>query len=156
MGHSEWYQNDKPIILSSYDYTKELSKLDCNSFPLIEDFEIITIDTGEYMGIHVYFFSQTIGKMIASFPWWDHADKNLKEMDISSIPLGKVRSPYNDLEQSWQILIWEERDNVYIMQGDEPCCVQFPIWFKVKKQKYMEEWVKLIEKYKQIQIYRKV
>jgi len=71
-------------------------------------------------------------------------------MDISNIPLGNLSNPFNDLEQSWQILIWEKRNYVYIMQGEEPCCLEFPIWFKVLKEKYLDEWKKIIERSKQI------
>lgn len=148
MAYENLRKNEKPMRFIDYDYTQNLKNLDFKSFPLIEDFETITKDCGKFLGVHLYFNSQELG-LIASFPWWDNVNKKLKEMETQDIPVGTVDNPFNDLEQGWQILIFQKRDYVYVMQGEDPCCTEFPIWFKVRKEKYFEEWVKTLQKYKE-------
>jgi len=98
-------------------------------------------------GMNLHYFNQSLNKKIASFPWWDNADKDISILCISDIPLGTLRNPFNDCEQSWQILIWEKRDYVYIMQGDDPCCSEFHIWFRVRKENCLAEWEKMINNF---------
>ena len=141
MSKKKIYKNDKPIILADYNYAEQIKTLDLKAFPVIDDFEIVTKDRGKSLGVHLYFSSSQYGQL-ASFPWWDNADRSLKEMNINDIPLGKMENPFYDLEQSWQILIWEKRDYVYVMQGEDPCCIEFSIWFKVNKDKYIGAWEK--------------
>lgn len=148
MSSKKWFKNDSPIKLSTSSYSEEIKKLDLNTFPLIDDFSIVTRDRGQ-LGYHVYFLSNKFG-LLASFPWWDHAERDLKDMDISKIPIGRMDNPFDDLEQSWQILIWEKRDNVYIMEGEDPCCTEFPVWFRIKKEKYLGEWERVLREFQQI------
>ncbi|KAF5051701.1 hypothetical protein DSECCO2_416270 [anaerobic digester metagenome] len=143
MGKRKLYKNDRTIRLKDYNYSQQLSLLDLKAFPLIDDFQI-TLKGSRNWGMHLYYFNNSLNRKIASFPWWDNAEKDISIMCISDIPLGTLRNPFNDCEQSWQILIWEKRDYVYIMQGDDPCCTEFPIWFRVRKEKYLAEWEKLL------------
>lgn len=146
MGKRKLYKNDMAIRLRDYNYLQQLPLLDLNAFPLMDDFQITLIESGS-LGMHLYYFSNSLNRMIASFPWWDKAEKDISIMCISDIPLGTLRNPFDDCEQSWQILIWEKRDYVYIMQGDDPCCTEFSIWFRVQKEKYLAEWEKLLTKF---------
>lgn len=147
MGKRKLYKNDRSIRLRDNNYSEQLPSLDLSAFPLIDDFKITLIGRGN-LGMHLYYFSQSLNRKIASFPWWDNADKDISIMCISDIPLGTLRNPFIDGEQSWQILIWEKRDYVYIMQGDDPCCTEFHIWFRVRKEKYLAEWDKMINNFK--------
>lgn len=108
------YKNAIPLILENYDCTK----LTLHSFPEIDDFTILTHDHGKGLGIHIFFYSEKLG-YLSSFPWWDKMDAKLKEMTLADIPLGKSDKPFLDADQGWQILIWEKRDYVYVMQGSE-------------------------------------
>lgn len=137
------FYNIKRLILSDSNYSQEIIKLDLDTFPVIDDFEIKTIETGS-LGVHIYFYSLKLG-ILSSFPWWDHAEHDIKKMSIEHIPLGSTENIYDDLEQGWQILIWEEKEYIYIMEGDEPCCQEFRTWFKVNKNNYILEWQKLID-----------
>lgn len=137
------YKNERQIRLSNNNYSQELVKLDLREFPIIDDFGILARQRGAF-GYHLYCVSPMYG-LLASFPWWDHAEKDLETMKIENIPLGTIDKPFEDLEQSWQILIWEKRDYVYIMEGEDPCCIEFPVWFRVRKQRYIEEWDRILK-----------
>ena len=47
---------------------------------------------------------------------WNHADEIIKNMNISDIPMGTISNPFEDLEQGWQMIIFEKRGYVYILQ----------------------------------------
>ncbi len=121
------------------DYFKMISQLDLKSFPLIEDFEIVLIDTEhKEFGKHVGFFSKKEGNL-SSFPWWDNADLEIKNWIESDLPC-----QFEDCEQGWQIVIFQDNDYTYILEGDEPSVESFTTWYKVKKDQYLLEWNKLL------------
>ncbi|MEJ8553361.1 hypothetical protein [Tepidibacter sp. Z1-5] len=123
--------------------------LDLDEFPLIDDFKIKIKYNGEYLGNHLYFIN-TQNEILASFPWWDHVDKDLINMNIENIPLGPINGAFDDLEQGWHIYIFEHNNYVYILEGEEPCCEEFEVWFKVNKEVYINEWIKKINDIKNI------
>ncbi|WP_379214571.1 hypothetical protein [Paenibacillus sp. GCM10012303] len=51
------------------------------------------------MGIHIKYFSRKFG-ILVDFPWWDHADKDIRQYNEENIPLGTLDSPYIDFEES--------------------------------------------------------
>lgn len=126
------------------NYSESIKALDLNLFPLIDDFEIVIKDCGKYMGLHISYYSKKLRKTIASYPWWDNVNRDLMNMCIDDIPIGSIENPYNDLEQSWQLVIWVKGDFVYVIEGDEPCCIEFPRYFKVEKCKYINEWQRIL------------
>ena len=135
------HENLYPIQLSSPDYIAELPKLDLDSFPVIDDFHIQLFDAGEPMGMHIRFISDLQGILIG-FSWWDHVDQVIQRKDFS-IPTGTLEHPFNDGDQSWQLLIWEHKDYVYMMKGKELQCTEFPVWIRIPKSLYYSEWKKL-------------
>ena len=79
----------------------DMKLLPLHQFPLIEDFQVILEemrDTKErdFFGYHVRFHSSSRG-YIASFPWWDCAEKDMRRDDFST-PLGDFMTPFSDLE----------------------------------------------------------
>lgn len=151
-----YWSNDTPLI---WKQTRNMKALALESFPLIEDFEIVLesmIDeTGNSIfGYHVMFFSPTNG-YVASFPWWDnatsdlvknefwvlgehsgtdlrHGDPNYDPARPVSIPLGTFDNPYTGLEQSWEIVIAQHDMYVYVLEGS---LEQFR-----RKKKYYREY----------------
>ncbi|MCR8643124.1 hypothetical protein NV379_10680 [Paenibacillus sp. N1-5-1-14] len=64
------------------------------------------------------------------FPWWDHADRDIKDFTIENIPLGSITDPYNDFEEGWQIIIYEKESFVYVLVGSSPSfSKKFYSWF---------------------------
>ena len=139
------FHNEQALHLSRYGFGECLNKLDLLAFPLVEDFIIKLEQTGTF-GIHLYFYSDQLGRL-ASFPWWDNVEKDLSSYTSSDIPVGDFDEPYSDLEQGWQIIIFEDENFVYIMEGQEPCCTEFPIWFRVTRDRYYNEWMRLIREF---------
>jgi len=126
------------IIIPDYDNIKNV---DLSSVPLITGFTIVLEDTNLF-GKHMTFEDKE-KNLIASFNWWDDVDVKIKNM--SRIPLGDIDDPFNDLEQGWQILIFELNSEVYILQSHEPCGEEFPYYCKVKSKEYRKEWTRIIE-----------
>lgn len=50
---------------------------------------------------------------------WNHADEIIKNMNISDIPMGTISNPFEDLEQGWQMIIFEKRGYVYILTDEK-------------------------------------
>lgn len=138
------HKNEKPMR-----YSKSIKELDLNLFPLIDDFEIIIRDFEKCMGLHLEFYSSCLGAILASFEWWDNVERDLVNMSIDEIPIGSIDNPYYDLDQEWEIVIWEADNFVYIMEGEESGNSEFLSWFKVKKVKYIEEWERILKIFKE-------
>ncbi|MGM1048072.1 MAG: hypothetical protein ACQEXX_18285 [Bacillota bacterium] len=118
--------------------------LDIDEFPLVTDFELILRQgKNDLLGKHLYYYSNELG-ILSSFPWWDHVDKQIVNYEITDIPLGTITSPFDDCEQSWQIIIFSSRNYVYILQGDEPASTYFNTWYRVRLEDYLDAWSKLI------------
>ena len=130
---------------SDYDYAKQIKTLDLSAFPLINDFTVQLRNAGEF-GEHIDFTSKTWG-LLARFPWWDNVEKDLPTWDATKIPLGTLNEPFDDCEQSWEIVIFETGGYVYVMEGDDPCCTEFPVWFRVEHERYVAEWLSVIRKF---------
>ena len=134
----EVFENDHILQLPSSNYQLELRKLDLDAFPIIDNFKMELIDTKSDMGFHLRFVSEHLG-ILTSFPWWDNVQDILTQTSDDSI-VGSISNPFDDLEQGWQILIWEHENYVYIMEGEEPQCTEFAVWFRVGKQRYYTQW----------------
>ena len=95
-------------------------------------------------GYQVYFYSPSRG-YVASFPYWDHIDKDMRGDDFS-IPLGDLMTPFSDLEQGWEIMIAEHEKYVYVLQGrfDQSPIQGYNIWLKVYKHLYLSKWKQAI------------
>jgi hypothetical protein len=125
----------------------ELESLNLTDFPLATDFSIKMSEAFDF-GKHLWFQSETYGSL-TTFPWWDKVNIDMQKQPDDFNLLGTFENPHDDLEQGWQILIFEKDNFVYIMQGDEPRTKEFSIWYKVTKEKYLEEWRKIVREAKE-------
>jgi hypothetical protein len=135
-----FWSNESALVMDRFD----LRNAPIVDFPLIEDFEVrLEIDTGRgaIFGYQLYFFSVARG-YVASFPW--HNVDHIFIREDLRIPLGGFVQPFQEYEQSWDIVIAEKDDLVYILQGnfDDD---GYHNWFKVYKTQYLEEWQKAIQ-----------
>lgn len=137
------FSKSETKILRTWSYIADLKSLDLSIFPLINDFTVRLIDT-EIFGKQVDYFSPKEG-VLTSFPWWDNVDMDIKNWTVKNIPLGTAETPFDDLEQGWQVLIFQDGIYVYILEGDEPGCEEFSSWYKVSLEKYTEEWQKVLD-----------
>lgn len=118
MGSKKWYKNEKLLRLKeSQCYADSFKELDLSSFPVINDFEIRLYNQRGRLGWHLKYYSDSLG-ILSSFPWWDNVYKDLIGMTIDEIPIGSIDNPYDDLEQGWQLVIWQKRNYIYIIEGN--------------------------------------
>src|SRR5215467_194776 len=79
----QFWHNEIPLLCDDYHRGNppDMTQLPLHQFPLIEDFQVILEDMRDsqgqsFFGYHVHFYSPSRG-YIASFPWWDNAEKDL-------------------------------------------------------------------------------
>jgi hypothetical protein len=126
------------------DEVEDIAAIVAGTFPVIGDFEVRLRDA-ERFGMHLDFASTSRGRL-AGFPWWDHADADLREMSGDGVPIGTIDRPFSDVEQGWQILIWEHDGHVLVMEGDDESVLRYQAWFTVPKELYLSAWLGAIER----------
>src|SRR5947209_10882016 len=97
------------------DYTDALSALDLDSFPIVPDFAI-ELRESEETGQHIYYVSPSRGEL-AGFPYWDNAERDMRHFVAEDVPLGSIAEPVDDADADWQIVIFEHRGFVYVLEG---------------------------------------
>ncbi len=146
-----FWHNTTPLLYNDFGIgaSPDRKRLLSQPFPLVEDFQVILEESKDTQGrssfgYQVYFYSPSRG-YIASFPYWDHVDKDMCG-DNFSIPLGDVATPFSDLEQGWEIVIATHERYVYVLQGqfDQSFIQGYDIWFKVYKHLYLSKWKEAI------------
>lgn len=124
---------------------KEALPLD--TFPLIEDFEVILLPWPSWgpswrrnsWGYHFGFFSQQQG-LLACFGLWggtilDYAQENAYTL-----------LDFWDRDQSWEQIIFERGEYVYVLEGDfDNDASGYHCWFRVSKARYLAEWQLALE-----------
>lgn len=118
------------------------------SFPLVADFAVTLGDPDEG-GRHIEYTSASRGKL-SGFPAWDHADRDLRHFIATDVPLGTLDQPYEDADESWRLLLFEHQGFVYVLEADSPRASDFPRFFRVTREQYLEAWAALIDAYNPI------
>ncbi len=136
------FANTSPLELVTPDYTRSLRALDLSAFPLIADFSIELRDSEEY-GQHVHFVSPSRGEL-ASFPYWDNAERDMRHFVADDVPLGSLDEPVEDADVDWQIVIFQHAGFVYVLEGSAPHATEFDVWFRVPRDRYINEWARVI------------
>ena len=137
------FENEAPLQLASSTYKRELSTLDLDRFPEIHDFQMRLSGAKSLTDQHLQFISPTLG-VLASFPWWDDANNSFFHRPGFHL-FGPIDDPFSDTDQGWQILIWKHQDYIYVMEGEEPNCRDFSVWFKVHESHFINQWHQLKE-----------
>ncbi|HYS55446.1 MAG TPA: hypothetical protein VER58_16940 [Thermoanaerobaculia bacterium] len=143
------FANDTPLELATSDYTSALSALDLDSFPVVPDFTIELRDSEEF-GQHVYYVSPWRGEL-AGFPYWNNAERDMRHLVAEDVPLGSVGEPVDDADADWQIVIFEHRGFVYVLEGAAPRTQRFEVWFRVPRDRYIAEWARVISEFNPIE-----
>lgn len=118
--------------------SQDFSQLDLEAFPTVEGFALALRNCGS-LGYHIDLVDGD-GRVLAGFPWWDNAEVALKILQPAEFPKGTRDVPFDDLEQGWQIYIFEEGSFVYLLEGDDACCTEFRSWFRVRTADYLRAW----------------
>jgi hypothetical protein len=119
---------------------QDLDELDVAAFPVVEDLVVGFVDAGSF-GQHVELSSGARGKL-AEFPYLDHAYSRLTKPNFE-IPLGTAASPFEDLEQGWQIVIWEAGGWVMVVEADDIGSL-YDRGFRVDAGLYRRAWRRAI------------
>lgn len=119
--------------------------VDLEQVGTIEDFAI-ELREMEDCGKIVHFISASQGEL-AWFPAWEHADRDLRHFVASDVPLGTVDDPFEEEDEGWRIVIFEENGYVFILEDDRPQGERFPRRYRVPKNVYFFAWAAAINQY---------
>ena len=137
------FSNGTRLELASADYSNAIQGIELGAFPVIDDFAIDLRET-EDAGQHIHFVSPRHGEL-ASFPYWDNVERDMRHFVSEDVPLGSIEEPVDDADEDWQIVIFEHRGFVYVLEGSEPHATAFDVWFRVPSDRYIEEWARVID-----------
>jgi len=130
---------------------KKLKDLDLDMFPIVNDIEVlITKKKLKRTGKHISLYSARRNEQLTTFPKWACAELFLEDWDSSTIPTGTIDQPFYDIMEGWQIIIFEEKEFIYLLEGgeSEEKINTIHTWYRTPKSLYFKEWKKLIKKYK--------
>jgi len=136
------FRNPSPLELSRSNYAESLGGVELSEFPTVPDFTIELRDSEEY-GQHVHFVSPAHGEL-AGFPYWDNVERDMRHFVAEDVPLGTIGEPVDDADEDWQIVIFEHGGFVYVLEGAAPHATEFDVWFRVPRDRYITEWVRVI------------
>jgi hypothetical protein len=143
------FENTQPLELASADYWRALRDLTLEDFPVVSDFGIELRESEEF-GQHVHYVSASAGDL-AGFPYWDNVERDMRHFVAEDVPLGSMNEPVVDVDVDWQIIIFEHRGFVYVMEGNEPHATEFDVWFRVPTARYLEAWASVIDRFNPIE-----
>ncbi len=98
---------------------------------------VILVDSGD-SGQQIEYRS-ALGGRLAHFPAWEHVDRDLRHFIADDIPNGTREAPYEDRDDGWHIVIFEEDGWVYIEENGEK--------FRVRADDYTRVWNALIDEF---------
>jgi hypothetical protein len=126
-------------------FTKE----ELEGFPVVTDFSVKLVDSGDEGGLRLEYASASQGRL-AHFPAWDHVDRDLRHFIAADVPLGRFDEPYDDRDEAWRILIFEDGGWIYVAEGDNPNAAVFGSRFRVLREQYITAWAALIDQFNPI------
>lgn len=143
------FKNSVPLEIATADYANALGALDLGGFPLIADFTIELHESEEF-GQHVQFISPSRGEL-AGFPYWDNVERDMRHFVADDVPLGTIDEPVDDADADWQIVIFEHAGFVYVLEGTRPHATEFDVWFRVPRDRYINEWARVIDQFNPVE-----
>src|SRR5260370_31703183 len=143
------FSNTTPLELATSDYVDALAAVDLTAFPTIADFTI-DLRESEDLGHHVYFVSPTRGEL-AGFPYWDNAERDMRHFVGEDVPLGSLTEPVDDADEDWQIVIFQHRGFVYVLEGSVPRTPTFDVWFRLPRDRYIAECARVINAFNPVE-----
>lgn len=119
-------------------YSHNLHKLNLASFPIVEDFEILV---GKKNFDFLYFYSAGRNEILNNFWGFSSFLYFLSRANIS------IDKPFSDIDQGWQVILFEHGEFVYVLSGGEYKNKKNSIkkWYKVKKEIFELECCKLLQ-----------
>lgn len=84
-------------------------------------------------------YRSALGGRLAHFPAWEHVDRDLRHFISDDIPNGTREEPYEDRDEAWHIVIFEEDGWVYVEENGAR--------FRVRAEEYARNWNALIDEF---------
>ena len=112
--------------------------------PTINDFAVVVRDDG------ILEMTSASRGTLASFPAWEHADRDLRHFTAHDVPFGSIDEPYDDRDDAWRIVIYEDEGFVYVAEGDDPRKDEFARVFRVARDRYFTAWTAVIDQFNPI------
>lgn len=116
--------------------------IDLATVPTVADFAVALREM-EDVGKIVHFISASEGEL-AWFPAWEHAERDILHFNPTDVPLGSLDDPYDDRDEGWRIVIFEDGGFVYIFEDDRPTGTRFPRRYRVPRDRYLMAWAALL------------
>jgi hypothetical protein len=131
------FSNDVALEVGSYE---SLGALDLAAFPVVKDFRVL-LQHGGTLGWHVHLVSTSRG-ILAGFPWWDHAERELKTWKASDVLTGTAEMPLLQSGEAWQVIVFEQEGQIYVLEGEEPETREFGRYFAVPQDRWEAAWMR--------------
>lgn len=122
--------------------------IDLGSVDVVPDFAV-ELREMEDSGKLVHFVSPSRGEL-AWFPGWEHADRDLIHFATADVPFGSPDDPYDDRDEGWRIVIFEDGGYVYILEDDRPNGDRFPRRWRVPRDRYLFAWAAVLHAFNPI------
>ena len=74
----------------------------------------------------------------------------MRHFVAEDVPLGSIDEPVVDADEDWQIVVFEHGGFIYVLEGREPHATDFDVWFRVPRDRYIEEWARVIDQFNPI------
>jgi hypothetical protein len=74
----------------------------------------------------------------------------MRHFSPEDVPLGSIDEPVEDADEDWQILIFERGGFVFVLEGSQPHAMEFDVWFRVPRDRYIREWARVIAEFNPI------
>ncbi|SNT58714.1 hypothetical protein SAMN05421812_11151 [Asanoa hainanensis] len=74
----------------------------------------------------------------------------IRAWTVADIPCGTIEKPYLDMDQGWDILVWQMDGHIFVAEGDGEGDVEpdqtYTRWFKVSRELYEAGWTSALDR----------
>ncbi|GCE24956.1 hypothetical protein KDA_04400 [Dictyobacter alpinus] len=117
-------------------------------FPLIEDFDIVLVRSkrqnrpdDRFGSYDLLFFSPSRGYLASTLY---SPVKSTYSISFDGA-FGTLQLPYYDFDLGYKLLLFEDDQFVYVLQGGDWQNDEYDTWFKVDKPRYYERWKNIVQ-----------
>lgn len=127
----------KRFVLS----TSDLRSVDPSEFHALAAFEFRLVGEGE-LGKHLHLVDET-GKVLITFLHPDQVDAHLEDL-FRRVSSATPEAPFQDVDQGFAILIWHDRIDVFLAQGQGEPFGEYHCADRVPADRFFARWETLV------------
>ncbi|XVU29458.1 hypothetical protein ACQPZJ_21000 [Actinoplanes sp. CA-054009] len=124
-----------------------------DEFPDARDFTVELTVWGRDQGVESLNLAYVVSSPATTigWAWWSEPVEKIRAWTLADIPHGTVEKPYHDVDQGWNIMIWQSGDHVFIAEGDgesdeEQSQDIYVRRFKVSRTLYEAGWTAALDR----------